>query len=47
MNTNAYGLFDNQSTACTGLTCILGIDGNELSTSFYRFVVKHLPKHSK
>lgn len=47
MNTNAQGLFDNHTTACTGLTCVFWIDGNELSTSFYRFVLKHLSKHPK
>lgn len=47
MLTNAYALLDNHTTACTGLTRILGVNGNHLRTSFFNFVRKELPEHPK
>jgi len=47
MLTNLDAFRDNHTAPCTGLTCVLGIHGNDLRTSFYRFVRKDLSEHAQ
>jgi len=47
MRTNRQIFWDNRTAPAARLGCIGGIHGNDLDTSFFRFVFKVLPKQSK
>ena len=47
MNTNGQTLWDNPSASAASLGGVGRIDGNHMRTSFFRFVLKHLPEQSK
>ena len=47
MLTNLDAFRDNHTTPCAGLTCVLGIHGNDLRTSFFDFVRKELSEHAQ
>ncbi len=47
MYTHIKTLRHNRTTPATRLACVVRVHGNNLSTSFFRFVLKHLPEHTQ